>query len=112
MADPLHSFLDAVRDVAAALAPSALGAAVAQAYQKGLSFRDRLIQWAVGIAVSHFVTRAIAAWLGLQLEVGQGVGFVLGVIAFQATPKFIAGAGDTLGGLPTSIRDFFLKRGQ
>ena len=97
-------------DAASALAPAALGSAVAQAYQRGLSLRDRLVQWAVGICVSHFVTAALAGWFGWNAFVTQGVGFVFGMIAFQATPKFIAGASDMLGTLPAVLRDHFLKR--
>lgn len=104
MADMLHQLLDSARDVAAALSPSALGAAVAQAYQKGLSWRERLVQWCVGITVSQFVTRGIVAWMGWPLEVSQGVAFVLGVIAFQATPKFMASAADAVAAIPEILR--------
>lgn len=95
---------------AQALIPAALGSAVSQAYKKGLGWRDRLIQWVVGICVSWFVTRAIDAFFGLDPFVVQAIGFVVGMIAFESSPRFIAGASDALGDLPSRIRDFFFPK--
>lgn len=105
-----QDLIEAGSALVSAIAPAALGSAVAQAYQKGLGWRDRLVQWTVGVCVSYFVTSAVAALLGLNPFVAQGVGFVLGMIAFQATPKFISSASDTIASLPAAIRDFLLRR--
>lgn len=106
----LSDALDAARNMMSALGPAAIGSAVAQAYQRGLSLRDRLVQWLVGISVSYYVTAAAADWFSFGAFVAQGVGFVIAMIAFQATPKFIAGAGDALGHFPRAVSDWFLRR--
>jgi hypothetical protein len=99
---------EAVKAIGAALMPAAIGSAVAQAWQEGLSLRDRFIQWAVGICVSYYVTLGISAFFGLGQFAAQAVGFVVAMIAFQGTPKFIAGCSRTLESLPEAVRDRFL----
>ena len=105
----LHQLVEGAQTLIAALAPAALGSAVAQAYQRGLSLRDRLVQWSVGILVSHYVTLGVAAVLQLGPFVGQALGFVLGMIAFQAAPRFMAASTDALAGVPNRIIDFLPK---
>lgn len=110
----LHALLDAIYTLLAGLAPGALGAAVGMAWKKGLTWRDRFIQLAVGIIVSWFTTRAIGAlwpsWFGGAIDpyVLQAIAFTFGMIAFEATPRFIAAASDTLAGVPGRIADRFL----
>ncbi|HEY0626680.1 MAG TPA: hypothetical protein VGD10_08090 [Allosphingosinicella sp.] len=105
-------FLETLRSLAEALTPAALGSAVYQAYQKGLAMRDRLIQFVVGICVSYFVTGMVVAMLGWSEFAAQGLGFVIALFAFEATPKFIRGAVEVVGGLPGAIRDKYLKKGE
>ena len=93
-----------------ALAPAAFGAAVAQAWKTGLSWSQRLMQWGIGICVSHYVTAALAALFRFDPFVIQAVGFVLGMIAFEATPKFIQGASGVVGNLPADLRDRWFRR--
>lgn len=103
-----HEFLEAAKALAATLMPAAIGSAVAQAWQEGLSLRDRAIQWVVGICVSYYVTLGISAIFGLGQFAAQAVGFVVAMIAFQSTPKFVAGCSSALEKLPQAISDKFL----
>ncbi|MFC3581080.1 hypothetical protein [Sphingomonas hylomeconis] len=89
----------------AGLSPAALGAAVSLAYEKGLTWGERFIQFAVGTCVSFFVSRAIGALVTLDPFVLQGISFTLGMIAFKAAPKFIGSAVDAVGALPREIGD-------
>lgn len=86
-----------------ALAPAAIGAAVAQAWEKGLSWGQRLVQWAVGICVSYYVTGGVSAWMHLDRFVAQAIGFVLAMVAFRATPAFITASIAAAGTLPSSL---------
>ncbi|RJF92979.1 hypothetical protein [Sphingomonas cavernae] len=96
--------------VIAAIGPAAMGSAVAQAWKPGLSWRQRIVQWVVGICVSYFVTRALGVWLGWHEFVSQAMGFVIGMVAFEVAPRFVKAAGDTAAQLPDAIKDYFLKR--
>lgn len=108
----LHHLVSGAQDAASALAPAAIGAAVGQAWEKGLSFSQRLLQWAVGICVSYYVGGGLAGWFHLDAFVLDAVKFMLGMIAFKATPRFIAGGILVVGGLPEQLRDrFFPKHG-
>ncbi|MES2042601.1 MAG: hypothetical protein V4475_01930 [Pseudomonadota bacterium] len=92
----------------AGLTPAALGAAVSLAYEKGLTWRDRFIQFAVGVCVSYFFGGVIAAlwpWKPINPFVLQGITFTLGMIAFKATPQLISSCSDAIGGLPVLVRD-------
>ena len=103
-----HSFLeicDAVMTGAAGLIPGALGAAVSLAYEKGISWAERFTQLAVGIVISFFVSRAAGAVWGFDPFVVDGIGFTFGMIAFKATPRFIANAVDVVAGIPAILRD-------
>ena len=95
-----HDLLQFGRDTFAAIAPAAFGAGVAQAVKPGLNRREQARQWLVGIIVSHFVTKGLTAWLQLPLEVSQSVAFVVGMVAFQATPRFTAAAANAIARIP------------
>lgn len=108
----IHALLEALFAVLSGLAPGAIGAGVAMAWKKGLTWRERFIRLAVGSTVCWFSTRAIGAiWPGWSDYVVQAIGFTLGMIAFEATPKFIAGAAEAMGGLPAILRDRFIGKG-
>jgi hypothetical protein len=104
----LEHLVSAAQDAASALAPAAIGAAVGQAWEKGLSFGQRLLQWAVGICVSYYVGGGLAGWFHLDAFVLDAVKFMLGMIAFKATPRFISGGVAVAGGLPEQLRDRLL----
>jgi|GEM_PF-707407 len=99
----IHEIMAALGAVCQALAPAALGAAVAQAWKTGLSWTQRIVQWLVGICVSYYVTLALGATFRLDPFVAQAVGFVLAMVAFEATPKFIASCSNVVGTLPGDL---------
>jgi len=89
----------------AGLVPAALGAAVSLAYESGLTWSRRFAQMSVGIVVNYFATGAIGAVFGFGPFVLQATGFVVGMIAFKATPKFIAACSDAIATAPTRLLD-------
>ncbi len=103
--EPLLAFL-------IGLAPGALGAAVSLAYEKGLTWSDRFIQFAVGTTVSWFAGKAVGGIMTLDPFVMQGVTFTLGMIAFRATPRFASGMADLVADLPARLREWlpFLRK--
>lgn len=95
---------DAVRHWLEPLAPGALGAVVAQMWEKGLSWQDRLAQWTVGVLCAAFLAPAIGHVFGWADPLTDAVGFVIGTLAFKAWPPLreaaIAGASGGLRSLP------------
>lgn len=100
-----HEVIDAAFTFIAGLVPGALGAAVALAFEKTLTWSQRFLQLAVGIVVSFFAARSLSAVISLAPFVEQGFSFTVGLIALKATPKFIASAADAVGSIPGAIRD-------
>lgn len=95
----------------ASLIPATLGSAVSLAFEPDVSWPRRVVQMMVGVTVSYFVTNAsvvLSPWQPIDLAVKQALGFVLGMIAFRATPKFINGAGEALGAAPGRVLDRLL----
>ncbi|HEX8402222.1 MAG TPA: hypothetical protein VF628_11025 [Allosphingosinicella sp.] len=110
MPDPHIQFVEAVQSFLSAVTPAALGSAVYQAYQRGLGWRDRMIQFAVGICVSYFVTGIVIHAMGWSDFAAQGVGFVIALFAFEATPKFTRAAADAVAALPGQIGAWFGRK--
>jgi len=111
MATPfLTDIADALKAACSALAPAALGSLVAQLYERGMDWRDRMIAYVVGILVSYYVTLGLTSWLHFDQFVSQSVGFVLAMIAYKAAPKFAAALIDAIVSLPALIRDWFAKK--
>lgn len=105
-----HDIVVAVITFMQALIPAAIGSAVSQAYKKGLSWGERLLQWIVGISVSWFVTGAVEATFQPNDYVKQAIGFVVAMIAFDAAPQFMRSAIDLVGKLPDWISGFLPKK--
>lgn len=104
----LHQLLAALITFLVGLTPAALGALVSLAYEKGLTWRERFIQFAVGVVVSYFAGGLVGAlwpWKPMDPFVLQSITFTLGMIAFKATPKFISNSSEAIGALPGDIRD-------
>lgn len=101
----LGDIVDTAKAIGAALAPAALGSAVAQIHEKGMGWRDRVLSYSAGICTSYYVTLGVSAWFHLDQFVGQGLGFVLGMIAVKSTPRFISAASDLIASLPGLVRD-------
>jgi len=102
--DLLNELWEQTRAAAAALTPAAIGSAVAQAWRPGLPWRQRLVQWVVGICVSYYVTRAAAEIFDFKPFVAQACGFVIAMIAFEAAPGFIRATGDLAAELPALLK--------
>lgn len=98
------SLLDGLLQLAAALLPGMLGAAVGQAWKPGLSWRQRLIQWCVGVSCQYYVSIAIEHGLGWHRFVAQGLGFFVAVAAFDVAPKLVSALAETAAGLPAIFR--------
>lgn len=96
----LSAILAAIGNAASGLAPSLIGSAVAQAWEPGLSWRQRFLQWAVGSTVSFYATRAIIAFTGWNDFAAQSIAFGIALVAFDATPRLMAAASDALAKLP------------
>lgn len=101
-------WFDAAQTFVIGLTPGAFGSLVGLAHEKGLSWVERFVQFAAGTVVSWFAARAIGAAVDLNPFVLQGVNFTAGMIAYKATPRFIAAAAEVAGGLPAALRDRFL----
>ncbi|SFR79816.1 hypothetical protein [Sphingomonas jatrophae] len=107
----LHDAADAVGKMLGALAPAAFGSLVAQIHERGLAWRDRLLAYVSGILVSYYVGLGLQAWLAFDDFVRQSIGFVIGMIAFKATPRFIAGGADIFATLPDLVKTWLARKG-
>ena len=101
----IHEIGAALLSFLVGLTPAAFGAAVSLAYETGLTWSRRFVQMSVGIIVSYFSTNAIAAIWPQDPFVIQAIGFVVGMIAFKATPRFIEGLVEKVALLPAAIFD-------
>ena len=106
----LSDMIEASKAAASALAPAAFGSLIAQLYERGMGWRDRLVAYVVGILVSYYVTLGLTAWFGFDQFVSQSVAFVLGMIAYRAAPKFAANLVDAIASIPTLLRDWLAKK--
>ncbi|TMJ19036.1 MAG: hypothetical protein E6G92_04280 [Alphaproteobacteria bacterium] len=102
--------LAAIKNLAAALAPSAIGATVAVALKGGLSWTQRLIQIAIGICVSWYVRLAFEAIFDVGDFMGQAIGFTAGLIAYDALPRFRERAIAVVAELPDIARAWLRRR--
>jgi hypothetical protein len=97
------------------LIPGALGAAVGQAWEKGLGWRDRLIQWAVGLMIAAYVVPAIGHIFNWHQTVISAIGFVVGTIAFKAVGRWreaaVESGVDIFKALPGIARSWWRRPG-
>ena len=84
----LHEVAEGGRAFASALLPSAIGATVAVALKRGLTWTERLVQIAVGICVSWYVGVAAKAMFDVGPFMMQAIGFTAGLLAYDALPRF------------------------
>lgn len=106
----LNEVATAVKAAATALTPAAFGSAVAVASKRGLTWSERCIQFAVGICVSWYVRLAIEALFPMDAFMAQAVGFTIGMLAYDALPRFRERAIALVGELPDFIRDWLPRR--
>lgn len=88
---------------ASSLAPSLLGAALAQVWKPALPWGQRFIQWIAGSTVSFYAARAIVAVSGWNDFVAQAIAFGIALIAFDATPKICTAATAALAKVPGAL---------
>lgn len=84
--------------------PGAIGSAIAQMWEPGLSWRDRLAQWTVGVTFAAFLVPAAGHVFGWGQPLVNAVGFVVGTLAFKAyVPLREAVIAGGVGGLKTAL---------
>lgn len=106
---------DMLRHLLEPFLPGAIGAAVGQMWEPGLSFRQRLIQWSAGLSFAVFIVPGLGHVFGWGDPIVDAVGFVVGTIAFKAarplTQAFIDGGSETLRSMPEWAGSWFRKKG-
>lgn len=105
-----QGLIEGAQALGAALAPAAIGATVSQAFKRGISYGERLTQILVGILVSYFVGGGLVAFFQAEGFVAQAITFVVAMIAYEATPRFIQNAADAVAQLPAALRDKLLGK--
>lgn len=105
----------ALRDLVEPFLPGAIGAAVGQAWEPGLSWKQRTLQWIVGLSFAVFVVPGIGHLFGWGDAMVDAVGFVTGTLAFKAVPSLrdaaIMGGAGALHTLPSIFTSWFRKPG-
>lgn len=95
-----------------ALLPGALGALVAQSWERGLSWVERAVAIVAGMIISYYVKQLILHLFGLDPFIGDSIGFLAGLVAFKAAPGFQRSAATAVADLPAFVRDrLFAKKG-
>jgi hypothetical protein len=114
---PQYSILDLIADaaeaskaVAAALAPSALGATIAVTMKRGLTWAERLVQIFVGICVSWYARVGIEALTDVDPFFAQSIAFTVGLIAYDALPRFRERTIAFVAEFPDLLRDWASRR--
>jgi len=102
--------IDTVANAAASMMPGALGAIVAQAWEKGLTLTERLVAIGAGCIISYYATALVLWAFRIDPFAGQSVGFVFGLVAYKAAPDFQRNAIATVVDLPTVLKDWISKR--
>lgn len=101
-----QNLLDALavfKEIAAGLAPGALGATVSIMTQTGLTWAQRFVQLAVGIVVSYYAGEVASNVFGLSDIVKNGVGFTAGIGAFEIVKHLRTSLGALADRLPGDI---------
>ncbi|MEJ2002999.1 MAG: hypothetical protein P8X77_16765 [Maritimibacter sp.] len=106
----MRHFLESAAEFLGSLSPSLIGSAVAQAWKPGLSWRQRFLQWAVGSTVSYYAVLAVVTVTGWGGLVAQSIAFGIALLAYDATPKVVKAAIDTLATVPGRLADRFLPK--
>lgn len=102
----LRDLLESASEAASSarsLAPSLIGAALAQAWKPALPWGQRFIQWIAGSTVSFYASGAIVAGFGWSEFAAQGIAFGIALIAFDATPKICTAATTALAKVPGAL---------
>jgi hypothetical protein len=115
MWEKLSHVWDLLRHLVEPFLPGAIGAAVAQAWEPGLSLRQRTIQWVVGLTFAVFVVPGVGHVFNWGTPLVDAVQFVVGVIAFNTVlplqRALIEGSTGALKTLPEVFRSWARKPG-
>ena len=84
-----------------------LGSLVALAYMPGLTLRQQLSATLAGGLTASFVCWALQDGLHLSAAVAGGLSFVLGLVAFRATPSLMKGVSEACANLPDYVAGVF-----
>lgn len=106
----LHGYLQAVLTFLGGIAPGAIGAAVAVAYEKSLTWGQRFLQFAIGIIVSYFATLVVRENTSFGPFLIQSISFTVGLIAYKAVPGFTESAAETARSVPKDLWDFVKRK--
>lgn len=90
-------------DFLSGLVPGALGAAVATAYEEGLTWVQRFTQWAAGAIVAYFAGRLFDAFQSPTSLLHDIVVFSAGLVAYRAVPALTDGFVATLKAIPGDL---------
>lgn len=105
----LAELLDPLLAAAKALVPGALGATVAVAVQKALTWTQRFVQIAVGIIVSYYAGEA-AGTFGAEGALKNAIGFVAGLAAFETAKALRVSIAEVARTAPKQAWDWWLSR--
>lgn len=105
-----HDLAQFVANLFWALLPGALGALVAQSWERGLSWVERAVAIIAGMIISYYVKQLILYFFGLDPFVGDSIGFLAGLVAFKAAPGFQRSAAGAIADLPAYLRDRIFSR--
>lgn len=80
-----------------------LGAIVSLAYMPGLTWREQVAATLAGGFTASFVCWALQDWLHLSSAVAGGLSFVVGLVAFRATPSLVKAVADSFARVPDVV---------
>lgn len=83
------------------------GAMVALAYMPGLTLRQQLSATLAGGLTASFVCWALQDWFHLSSAAAGGLSFVMGLVAFRATPSLMAAVAASVEQLPHYLAGVF-----
>lgn len=115
MPEKIAAFAEVLWRLIEPFIPGALGAAVGQAWEKGLGWKDRLIQWLVGLLCAAYIVPAVGHALMWHQTMISAVGFVVGTIAFKAVGRWREAAVESgvniFQSLPGIVRSWWRRPG-
>ncbi|PZR37171.1 hypothetical protein [Caulobacter segnis] len=92
-----------VHDFGFILVSGFLGAIVSLAYMPGLTWRQQIAATLAGGFTASFVCWALQDWLHLSAAVAGGLSFVVGLVAFRATPSLVKAVADSFARIPDVV---------
>lgn len=110
MKQTIYEAAHATATFGVSILPGALGAAVAVAVQKGLTWLQRFVQLTVGIIVSYFAGEAAAELIGASGVLKNAIGFTAGIAAFETAKALRTSFAEVAQTAPKQAWEWWLKR--